>query len=253
MGWRFSKTALLLSLAMFLVSCAAHLPRYRPDPSNPVYTVAVLPFYNVSNDVGGAMALRGELHRRVSHMHYGAMPLKEVDEILLNRMGITLGAQLEMTDAVELGRTLGVDAVVYGWVLDFDHITAGVYNVKKVRAAFRFVDTRSGKAIWQGAKGVKTVLSGGGTAGAGASVLKEVLDRDFTPDTIEGLAEVPGVKDWHYIFAAATKKVEDAAVISLGEKLVTKAFGVHMWMESNAMMDLALKGFPAGPGALRRD
>ena len=62
----FAKRALLLfALAIFLASCTAHLPRYAPDFSNPVYTVAVLPFYNVTNDVGGAIALREEFQKRL--------------------------------------------------------------------------------------------------------------------------------------------------------------------------------------------
>lgn len=253
MGKRNKQTLFLISLVLFLASCTARLPSYKPDLSNPVYTVAVLPFYNVTNDVGGAMALRNEFQRRIEHRHYKVMPLKEVDEVLLNRMGITLGSQLEMTDAMELGKTLNVDGVVYGYVLDFDHITAGVYNVKKVRAGFRLVDAKTGQTVWAGGQGVKTVISGGGTAGAGASVLKEVLDRDFTPDTIKGLDEIRGLGDWHYIIAGGTKKVEDAAMLSLGEKFITKAFGVHMWLESNTMLDLAMRGFPAGPGVARHE
>lgn len=251
MGIRLKQTSVLFALIIFLASCTANLPRYKPDLSNPVYTVAVLPFYNVTNDVGGADALRDELQRRLVHMHYKAIPLKEVNEVLLNRMGITLGDQLEMTDAVELGKTLGVDGVVYGFVLDFDDITTGVYNVKKVRAGFKLVDAKSGQTLWTGGHGVKSVISGGGKEGAGAAILKEVLDRDFTPGTIKGMDEIKGLKDWHYIRAAAAKKAEDAAMFSLGESLLTKAFGVHLKLESNVMMDLAMKGFPAGPGMYR--
>lgn len=251
---RVKQTVLLFALIVFLPSCAAHLPRYRPDPSNPIHSVAVLPFYNITNDVGGAMALRNELQRRIEHRHYKAMPLKDVDQVLLDRMGITLGSQLEMTDAMELGRTLGVDAVVYGWVLDFDDITTGVYNVKKVRAAFKLVDAKTGQTVWAGGQGVKTVLSGGGRKGAGATIMKELLDRDeFTPETVKGLDEVNGLKDWHYIIAGGAKKAEEAAMLALGEQLITKAFGVHMWLESNTMFDLAMKGFPTGPGAQRHE
>lgn len=248
------RALLLLTLVLLLASCTAHLPRYAPDISNPVYTVAVLPFYNVTNDVGGAMALRDEFQRRLQNRHYKFMPLKEVDEILLNRMGITLGDQLEMTDAVELGKVLGVDGVVYGYVLNFDDITTGVYNVKKVRAGFKFVDTKTGQTVWTGGKGVKTVIAGG-KAGVGISVLKEAMDDDrFSAfDTIKGIEEIQGLKDWHIVVAGATRKVENAAILSLGEKLVTKALGVHLWLESNTMMDLAMKGFPSGPGAARQE
>jgi hypothetical protein len=211
--------------------------------------VAVLPFYNATNDVGGAMALREDFQKRLHNRHYKLMPLKEVDDILLNRMGITLGDQLELTDAIELGKTLGVDGIVYGYVLDYDHVTTGVYNVKKVRAGFKLVDTKTGQTFWTGGRGVKTVIAGG-VAGVGVSVLKEGMDDDrFSAfDAIKGIEEIQGLKDWHIMLAGATKNIEDAAMISLGEMLITKALGVHMWLESRTMLDLVMKGFPTGPG-----
>jgi hypothetical protein len=222
---------------------------YPPDYSNPVYTVAVLPFYNATNDVGGAMGLREDFHKRLQNRHYKLMPLKEVDDILLNRMGITLGDQLELTDAMELGKTLGVDGVVYGYVLDFDHVTTGVYNVKKVRAGFKLVDTKTGQTFWTGGRGVKTVIAGG-AAGVGVSVVKEGMDDRFSAfDAIKGIEEIQGLKDWHIVLAGATKNIEDAAMISLGEMLITKALGVHMWLESKTMMDLVMRDFPSGPGS----
>lgn len=252
----FSPKRVLFFLALLLLaSCTAHLPRYAPDYSNPVYTVAVLPFYNVTNDVGGAMALREEFQSRLQYRHYKYMPLKEVDALLLDRMGITLGDQLELTDAIELGKVLGVDGVIYGYVLDFDDITTGVYNVKKVRAGFKLVDTRTGQTVWTGGRGVKTVIAGGGKAGVSISVLKEAMDDDrFSVfSAIKGLEGIEGLDDWHIIRAGATKKVEDAAMLSLGEKLITKALGVHLWLESNTMMDIVMRGFPSGPGASRHE
>jgi hypothetical protein len=244
------KVFLFFALALFVSSCAARLPIYAPDVTNPVYTVAVLPFYNATNDVGGAEALRLEFHRRIARRHYNAIPLKEVDELLYNRMGITLGSQLELTDAVELGRTLGVDALVYGYVLDFDDVTTGLYNVKKVRAGFKLVDALTGETIWTGGQGVKSVISGGGKLGAGVSVVKELGEGADTElfAAIKGLEEVEGIGNWQIIRAAPLNKIEEAAMISLGETLITKAFGVHLRLESNTMLDLAMRGFPIGPG-----
>ena len=244
------KVFLFFALALFLSSCAASLPVYEPDVTNPFYTVAVLPFYNATNDVGGAASLRQEFHRRVSRRNYRAIPLKEVDELLYNRMGITLGSQLELTDAVALGTTLGVDALVYGYVLDFDDVTTGVYNVKKVRAGFKLIDALTGETIWTGGQGVKSVISGGGKIGAGVSVIKEIGEGADTElfTSIKGLEEVEGIGNWQIIRAAPLKKIEEAAMISLGETLITKAFGVHLWLESNTMLDMVMRGFPVGPG-----
>ncbi|OGP15200.1 MAG: hypothetical protein A2054_05740 [Deltaproteobacteria bacterium GWA2_55_10] len=208
----------------------------------------MLPFYNATNDVGGPKAIREEFQKRIQHRHYNVMPLKDVDELLLNQTGITLGSQLELTNPAQLGEALGVDGVIYGYVLNFDDITTGVYNVKKVRAGFKLVDTRTGRVVWSRGLGVKRVIAGS-KAGVGVTIYKEAKDDalDYY-STIKGLDEIEGLNDWHIIFAGATEKVEDAAIISLGEKLITKALGVHLWLETDSMMDRVMAGLPSGPG-----
>ncbi len=213
-----------------------------------MYSVAVLPFYNATNDVDGPRAIREEFQKRIEHRHYNVMPLKEVDELLVNRMGITLGSQLEMTDPAQLGGVLGVDGVVYGYVLNFDDITTGLYNAKKVRAGFKLVDTRTGRIVWSSGLGVKRIIAGG-KAGVGLSILKEAKEDGLDAySAIKGLDEIEGIDDWQVIFAAATEKVENAAILSLGEKLLTKALGVHLRIEIDSMMDRVMARLPSGPG-----
>ncbi|WKZ31739.1 MAG: DUF799 family lipoprotein [Thermodesulfobacteriota bacterium] len=208
----------------------------------------MLPFYNATNDVGGPMAIREEFQRRAARMHYMPMPLKEVDSLLLNRMGITLGSQLELTDPLALGELLGVDALVYGYVLNFDNVTTGVYNMKKVRAGFKMVDARTGEVIWSRGLGVKSFIAGS-EAGLGLTILKEAVDDGLDSySAIKGLDGISGLEDWHVLIAGATKKIEEAAILSFGEKLLTKAFGVHLWLETDSMMKRVMARMPSGPG-----
>ncbi len=123
---------LYLVLVFALGACGGRA--IAPNPANPVYKVAVLPFYNATNDVDGPGTVRKLFAGRLDRFHYDSLPLEDVDRLLSDRMGITLGSQLELTTAKELGETLGVDGVFYGYLLDFGQITTGVYNVKKVRA-----------------------------------------------------------------------------------------------------------------------
>ena len=210
--------------------------------------MAVLPFYNATNDVGGPKAIREEFQKRVQHRHYSVMPLREVDEVLLNQMGITLGSQLELTGPAQLGGVLGVDGVVYGYVLNFDDVTTGLYNVKKVRAGFKLVDTRTGRVVWSSGLGVKRVIAGS-KAGIGLTIMKEAKEDALDSySAIKGLEEIEGIEDWHIIFAGATEKVGDAAIISLGEKIITKALGVHLRIETDSMLDRVMARLPSGPG-----
>lgn len=246
------KLVIFLAAAMaVLAACAVPVRKYYPNYSNPVYSVAVLPFYNATNDVEGPKMIREEFFKRMQDRHYLTTPIKEVDGILLDQMGITLGSQLEMTTPQQLGEVLGVDGVLYGYVLNFDDITTGVYNVKKVRAGFKLVDTRTGMVVWSDGLGVKSALAGG-KAGVGLTVLKEMKDEGMEQyRAISGIEEIPGLKNWHVKMAAATDRVGDAALISLGEKLLTKAMGVYLRAETDEMLNRVMTGFPSGPGSFR--
>ncbi len=235
---------------MLLVSCAAAPPIRPPDPLNPVWTVAVLPVYNVTNDVEGPEVTRSIAERFIGNLHYKSVPLKEVDRILRDRMGITLGSQLPLTTAQDLGRTLGVDGVLYGYLLDYDVLTAGIYNVNRVRAGFKLVDTKTGTVIWSRGQGVKSEIVSG-KAGVGVEVLEGIKDIKTGGQykTIEGLSDIPGISNWRLMGIIPTRTIEEAGILSLGQKIVTKTFGVYLRPETNVMMRIIFSDFPAGPGA----
>ncbi len=236
----------LCALAVLLTACAT-LPYRAPDPYNPVYTVAVLPMYNITNDVGGPDAIRPIAEKFLGQLHYKIIPLKEVDRILKDRMGITLGSQLGLTTPQELGRTLGVDGVLYGYLLNYGVLTAGIYNVNRVRAGFKFVDTKTGKVIWSRGQGVKSEIIAA-QGGAVVSVLEDIKPGDQYK-TINGLSEIPGISNWRLMDIIPTRSIQDAAIFSLGEKIVTKTFGFYLKPETDMMMNIIFENFPAGPGA----
>ena len=231
---------------LMLAGCAGR--GLSPNRSNPVYKVAVLPFYNVTNDVDGPEMVRALFAARLDRWHYGSLALEEVDLKLRDGLGITLGSQLELTTASRLGELLGVDALFYGYLLDFNHITTGVLNEKKVRAGFKFVDAKSGTVLWSGGLGVKSVLTGG-DIGTGILILKELkgVDDDFFT-TIKGLGDIPGLDRWYIIQTAELNSPVGAAIVSLSEQLITKALGVHLKPETVKMLDGVMKSLPVGPG-----
>ena len=96
--------------------------------------------YNATNDVSVPQMVRELADKHVQGRgHYSVKPLSEVNQTLREQMGITLGSQMDMTTPQQLGATLGVDGVLYGYLLSFDDMTTGVYNEKKVRAGFKWV------------------------------------------------------------------------------------------------------------------
>jgi len=252
--FKLARTCLLILTAALLISCGLPAIKVTPNYGNPVHSIAVLPLYNATNDVDGPMVIRELVDGRLRNYHYDVKPLNTVDETLRDKFGITLGSQLDYSTPEKLGEELGVDAVLYGYLLNFDTLTTIVYNVKKVRAAFRLVDVKSGKTIWTGAKGVRAVVSMGGRDKGGAAVeaVGESLDKDSGTDifkTIPGLADIPGVNDWHKTQSRHEKSAANAAIFSLGEQLITTAFRVYLRMESDEMLNIIMSSFPAGPGA----
>lgn len=249
---KFYKIPLLFALLLVLSACAiqptVRPTRRPPDPANPIRTIAVLPVYNISNDVEGPEMIRREIEARVQGMHYDSMPLADVDRILRDGFGITLGAQLQMATPKELGEALGVDGLIYGYLLDFDDITTGIYNSRRVRAGFRLINAKTGEAVWSRGQGVKSEILGK-KEGAGIAIAKDILDstKEELP-IVEDIRSIPGIGDWRVLSVIYQDTIEQAAVLTLGTKIFGKAFGVHLLPESQAAADHIMKDFPIGPG-----
>ncbi len=235
-----------------LLGCGAreHRVKWRgyPDLSNPVYTVAVLPMYNVTNDVEGPKLVRELITERFEQSYYKTMNLDTVDRLLVDKAGISLGTQLEYITPERLGEILGVDALVYGYLLDFEDVTTGLVNVKRVRAGFRLVEAATGRVLWARGLGVKSLFAAEGAAVVALPFSINERSDSVPYAAIVSLKEVPGIADWHMTRVIATEKPAGAAALYLGEKLVTHAFGVHLKYESVDMVNRILKTLPAGPG-----
>lgn len=136
-------TVYLLSVIMlFAIGCVPMKPRVTYNPSNPIKTVAVLPVLNHTTDVEAPEKLRLAFEKELGYFGYKSKPLAEVNQILKNELGITIGKQLDLTNPVELGKKLGVDAVIYGTLYDFDEKTTGVLDIRRVKAGFKMVIAR---------------------------------------------------------------------------------------------------------------
>lgn len=244
----------LLSAVLSLSACTMPVMKMTttpPDPSNPIYTVALMPLYNASNDVGAPQMIREMAERHVQRRgHYSVKTLSETDQILRDQMGITLGSQLDMTSPKQLGETLGVDGVLYGYLINFDDVTTGVYNEKKVRAAFKLVDAKTGKVVWSAGQGVKSTSSSGGIVGDVVTSSRNAGDNDLgSVGAIPEISEIRGVGDWHLYSSRRESSIGDSAVSSLGEKFIGKATGTYLKAESQTMLQMIFADFPVGHGS----
>jgi len=239
---------LILPLFLFTGCGSTHGPYYiNPNPFSTVRTIAVLPVYNITNDVGGAEMVRTQIYKELVYRHYSVLPIKDSDRKLRETMGITLGGQLEYTTAKAVAKTLGVDGLVYIYLLNFDDITTGVYNVKEVRAGFKLINGSTGGVIWARGGGEKSFYVAG-KAGTAVTLLKEIGSGPEVPSVIKGLQDIPGLRDWHVLRVIPLEKMEQAAALSFGEEILTSLFRAHLKLETNALIRRVLRDLPAGPG-----
>jgi len=146
-------TFMMLFLLFFSAGCVTLPP---PDPNNPVAKVAVLPMANETADMDGCTFVRVAFHQIVPSRYYEAISLDQTDQMLKDKMGITLGGQLDFTNPgvgapspQEVAKQLGVDGLFYGTVMDFQHLITGFYNKKNVRVKFKLINAKNGEVMWE--------------------------------------------------------------------------------------------------------
>ncbi len=228
-----------LFLAVCICSCIfpQAAKKYPANPSNPIKQVAILPLQNDTNDVEGPEFVRQKLIQEFQARNYSVMPASEVDSKLRDKLGVSLGGQLQTVAASKFKDALGVEGVVLGKLMDFGETTTGIYNVRKVRAVFKMLNTGNGKVAWEKGIGVKSVNQTadiGGTATAVAAELIDEQDKDVPWITVDAQARDLNAKE--------------NLALDVGQQIFQKATGTHLEFETNEMIENVTSSLPAGPG-----
>lgn len=139
-----------LALVSAIVCGCAGYKQYLKQGFSPPETIAILLMDNYTTDLDGPAIVRYWFDQRITEKKgYRTLPLEEV-ESKLKELGITDGGQLGSVTLGQLGEKLGVSAVVYGDLLNFDYKTTGFLNVRKVKARFKMMDCKTGEVLWEG-------------------------------------------------------------------------------------------------------
>ncbi|PKN35718.1 MAG: hypothetical protein CVU61_02540 [Deltaproteobacteria bacterium HGW-Deltaproteobacteria-19] len=126
---------------------------YAADPfmaKNMPKTVAVLPFVNEAESQRGSEEVRRGFYNHFSSLPFADMQIQRVDSLL--RKADLMGDPKELAKKTpqELGKILGVDAVVYGTVSNFDKLFLALYSQVSVGADVKMYDTKTGHFLWSG-------------------------------------------------------------------------------------------------------
>lgn len=181
-------------LSFFFIAPSISLSAFEPDTSGSVAgvhqivlkSVAVLPLLNLSNNPEASRMVSSTLKKELKGKGWVLItPEQEVYRYLLKRRIRDTGSITRLT-AREMGKVLGVDAVLLGSVSQYSGkdsskgITVGVGS--------RLVSTLDGSIIWADSKS----YSGAEyehVLGLGAVTSFEVLSRYVVKDLIDGIAD----------------------------------------------------------------
>lgn len=228
----------LLMLIGFVSGCVS-IPVPQPDLTNPIRTVAILPFANMSNNIDAPNQIRDLLSKKLTAKFYKVIPMEEVDQVLLDELGITLGEQLSEVQFNELKAKLSADAYIYGNITHYDQSMSGVINTNRVSAELQMKQTTDESVFWHSVIGIKSESRSGGALGGLASLASAVSDSN---------EESP--IQWITI---ESRKGGDGSIFGnllsgLVDKAVSSAMGVTLTEESVAFVNHSVKTLRNGPG-----
>lgn len=109
--------------------------------------VAVLPLSNDSVSLDGPELIRKVVFRIFQEGGYDAIPLTEVDRILMSN-GFTEGGQLRATTPEKISEWLHADWLIFGHIDDFNKINVGIYVKKSIKGRFSLWDAAEGSELW---------------------------------------------------------------------------------------------------------
>ena len=144
--------ALALVLVIILTGCMSKRPNMDQTLAytieNYPESVAIMPFINNTRIEGVESFVRSTLYSHMSVLPYQDVELSLVDD-KLQACSLLGHERVEDIPLDELGYLLGVDAVVFGEVTEFQKVFMGIYSQMAVEVKISVWDTRTGKEIWK--------------------------------------------------------------------------------------------------------
>jgi hypothetical protein len=177
-----------------------------PPPPKPldIKTIAVLPFDNESNDLNAPDIMQLLVYKSLVGSIYQVSDIKETNAFL-EKVGIVDGGQLAIVDPVKLGKDMGVQGLMFGYVEDFHYANVGYYLERKVTLQLRLVEVATGATLWSNRHTAATRLltldskEAASAFGAGLAdqfidkLFKKPLQREAQEATIMTLRGLPGL------------------------------------------------------------
>ena len=183
-----ARAALLATLAGCAAKRGAQVTFHEPAMDfSLVHTVAVLPFSNLSPTQTAGERVRGVFMTMLQATgQIYVLPTGEVQRGLA-RMDLANPSQPSGEDVVALGKTLSVDAVITGSVLEYGEARSGSASANYVSVSVQMLESKTGKLVWsaQATKGgisaADRMFGGGGQPmnAVTADAVNDLMDKLF--------------------------------------------------------------------------
>jgi len=150
-----------LTLTLLMVSCAVG-PRHSLVPdykARSLRSIAVLPVLNETVSLKAPEIFRPMLYQKVSLKGYETPSISTTDGRLLEKE-IREAGQINTLTPQELGKLLGVDALLYATITEFSTTYLLAYASMTVGARFELKDAKTGERLWESDHQVKETKLG---------------------------------------------------------------------------------------------
>ena len=175
----YKKIGVFLLVFMFLYSGCATTPPHSlvHDYKDRVpASIAVLPVRNETVDMDAPKVFRQKLFNTIFSKGYASYRIDEIDS-KLQKKGVREAGQLGSLSPQEMGKCLGVDALLYTTITEWSTTYLVIYAAVKVGARFQLIDAETGEQLWQSEHEVTEKIFGADENSIGESIAFAALEK----------------------------------------------------------------------------
>ncbi|MGB9698505.1 MAG: GNA1162 family protein [Thermodesulfobacteriota bacterium] len=169
------RLAICILTLIFSMGCAApHHLLVEDYKSRNLRSIAVLPVQNETPHLQAPEIFRPIVYQKIRQKGYESPALSFIDSKLAEK-DIRDAGQIHSLTPQDLGKLLGVDALLYTTVTEFSTTYLIAYASITVGAKFELKDARTGQLVWQADHRVKDMKAGTEQS------LKFAIQKSYTP------------------------------------------------------------------------
>lgn len=177
---RQSKLFFFFVAIIFFIGCATpHHLLVEDYKSRNLRSIAVLPVQNETPNLQASEVFRPIVYQKIKQKGYESPLLSFIDTRLATK-DIREAGQIHSLTPQDLGKLLGVDALLYPTVTEFSTTYLVAYASITVGAKFELKDARTGELLWQADHRLKDIKAAVDQRGLQES-LKLTVQKSYAP------------------------------------------------------------------------